>query len=119
MTLERLLAALGCLYGAAGVALLAVASHGAWPTVNYAAIMVLAHAAALVSVAAALKAGLVQWRRLALLAAFVLAGAVALFAGDVTLHAITGERLFPMAAPAGGSISIVAWLLLGLSALLG
>jgi uncharacterized membrane protein YgdD (TMEM256/DUF423 family) len=118
MSPERLLAAIGCLYGAAGVALLAVASHGPWPAVTYAAIMVLAHAIAFVALAAALKAGLLQ-RRLALIASFGLAFAVALFAGDVTLHAVTGARLFPMAAPTGGSLSIGAWLLLAVAAVLG
>ena len=117
MNAERLIAALGCLFGAAGVVLLALASHGSWPSINYAAIMVITHAAALLALAAALAAGLLH-RRLACLAAAVLAAAVVLFAGDVTLHAITGQRLFPMAAPTGGSLAIAAWLGLALAAVL-
>ena len=117
MSAERLLAALAGLFGAAGVGLMALASHGTWPTILYAAIMVLVHAVALLALAAGLKVGLFD-RRLAPAAGCVLAFAVALFAADVTLHALTGEHLFPMAAPSGGTLSILAWLAIGLAALL-
>jgi uncharacterized membrane protein YgdD (TMEM256/DUF423 family) len=33
-----------------------------------------------------------------------------LFAGDLTLRAFAGARLFPMAAPAGGIVLIGSWL---------
>ena len=46
----------------------------------------------------------------------LLAAAVALFSADVTLHAMTQTHLFPMAAPIGGTTSIIAWLLLAVSA---
>ena len=117
MSVERIFAALAGLFGAAGVGLMALASHGTWPTLVYAAIMVLVHAAALLALAAGLKIGLFN-RRLAIAGGSLLAFAVALFAADVTLHAMTGERLFPMAAPSGGTLSILAWLAIGLAALL-
>jgi len=39
-----------------------------------------------------------------------------LFSGDVALRAFVGHRLFPMAAPSGGIILIVAWLALTVAA---
>ena len=37
--------------------------------------------------------------------------------GDIALRAFTGCRLFPMAAPTGGTILIVAWLVLAVAAI--
>ena len=48
------------------------------------------------------------------MAGYVLGGA--LFAGDVSMRAFAGHRLFPMAAPTGGTILIVSWLVLALAA---
>jgi uncharacterized membrane protein YgdD (TMEM256/DUF423 family) len=39
-----------------------------------------------------------------------------LFSGDVSLRAFAGHRLFPMAAPSGGTILILSWLALAVSA---
>ena len=41
---------------------------------------------------------------------------VALFSGDVTLHALTGAHVFPYAAPIGGSLLIASWLAVALAA---
>jgi hypothetical protein len=38
------------------------------------------------------------------------------FAGDVFARAFIGHRLFPMAAPTGGTILIAAWLALAIAA---
>ncbi|RAI44846.1 DUF423 domain-containing protein [Rhodoplanes roseus] len=104
------------LMGAAGVALAAAAAHAA-PGVGLdsAAQILLVHAVAVVAGAAAVSAGL-AWRPLALvaLAGFVLG--TLLFSGDVTLRAFAGHRIFPMAAPTGGSILILSWLVLGVAA---
>jgi uncharacterized membrane protein YgdD (TMEM256/DUF423 family) len=56
--------------------------------------------------------------RLAQLSAALLALGTALFAGDLTMRAFFGERLFPMAAPIGGSTTIIAWLVIAIGALL-
>ena len=40
-----------------------------------------------------------------------------LFAADVAARAYLGHRLFPFAAPAGGSLLILAWLVLVAAAL--
>jgi uncharacterized membrane protein YgdD (TMEM256/DUF423 family) len=41
--------------------------------------------------------------------------AVSLFSGDVAARVLLGERLFPMAAPLGGSLLILSWLIAGIS----
>jgi uncharacterized membrane protein YgdD (TMEM256/DUF423 family) len=113
----RILMALGCLFGAAGIVLMALAAHGKWPSIDYSATMTLCHAPVLIAIAVAVRLGLLR-SFVALPAAFVLAAAVALFSADVTMHALTGTSLFPMAAPIGGTVSILAWLMLAVSALL-
>jgi uncharacterized membrane protein YgdD (TMEM256/DUF423 family) len=109
---------LACLMGAGGVALAAAAAHGA-PGVGLdsAAYLLLIHAVAVVAAASAVAQGLL-WRPLALAAmvGFVVGGG--LFAGDVSMRAFAGHRLFPMAAPTGGTLLIVAWLVLGAAAII-
>jgi uncharacterized membrane protein YgdD (TMEM256/DUF423 family) len=104
------------LMGAGGVVLAAADAHAA-PGAGLAgaAYMLLFHAAALVGGAALVQQG-VLWRPL-LLAVLVgwIIGA-ALFSGDVAVRAFAGHRLFPMAAPSGGIILIVAWLVLAAAA---
>ena len=43
-------------------------------------------------------------------AAFGFVLGAALFAGDLSLRAFAGQRLFAMAAPGGGIILILSWL---------
>jgi uncharacterized membrane protein YgdD (TMEM256/DUF423 family) len=38
-----------------------------------------------------------------------------LFAGDLTLRQYAGHSLFPFAAPAGGALLIISWLLLAVA----
>lgn len=115
MTLSILVLIAG-LMGAAGVALAAAAAHAA-PGVGLdsAAQILMVHAVALLAGAAVVAAGL-AWRPLALAAlAGVVVGAL-LFSGDVTLRAFAGHRIFPMAAPTGGSILILSWLAFAVAA---
>jgi uncharacterized membrane protein YgdD (TMEM256/DUF423 family) len=58
-------------------------------------------------------------RPLALAAAIAWVVGAVLFAGDVSAGAFFGHRLFPFAAPAGGSILIAAWLAFVAAALVG
>lgn len=98
------------LMGAGGVVLLAASAHAApGAGLDSAGQMLLFHAAALLGAMAALSQGLLM-RPLAMaaLAGFVL-GAL-LFSGDIALRAFAGHRLFPFAAPSGGTILIVSWL---------
>ena len=104
------------LMGATGVVLAAAAAHAApGAGLDSAAYLLLFHAVAVLGAAALIQQGLL-WPPAALvaMAGYVLGGA--LFAGDVSMRAFAGHRLFPMAAPTGGTILIVSWLVLALAA---
>ena len=108
---------LACLMGACGVALAAAAAHGApGAGLDSAAYLLLFHALAVLG-AASLAGQALLWRPLALaaMAGFVLGGG--LFAGDVSMRAFAGHRLFPMAAPTGGTLLILSWLVLAAAAI--
>ncbi|UFZ02592.1 DUF423 domain-containing protein [Bradyrhizobium ontarionense] len=115
--LWRMLIALAGLMGAAGVALAAKAAHEPDASrLATASTMLLFHACAVLGTVALAERGVVH-RRIGLIAAtgFVL-GAV-LFAGDLTMRQFTGDRLFPFAAPIGGSLQIASWIALAVCAL--
>jgi uncharacterized membrane protein YgdD (TMEM256/DUF423 family) len=108
---------LASLMGAAGVVLAAAAAHAApGAGLDSAAYLLLFHAVAVLGAAALARQGLL-WppAALAAMVAFVLGGV--LFASDVSMRAFAGHRLFPMAAPAGGTILIIAWLVLAVAAI--
>jgi uncharacterized membrane protein YgdD (TMEM256/DUF423 family) len=110
----QILIALGCLMGAAGVALTAAGAHSR-PNAGLesAGAMLLFHAPAVVAatfVLGGFPLGFVA------IAGFILGAG--LFAGDIAFQAYRGRRLFRYAAPAGGLILIASWLLLALAALL-
>lgn len=105
------------LMGATGVALAAAGAHAApGAGLDSAAYLMLFHAVAVLSAAGLLAQGLL-WPPLATaaMAGFVAGGA--LFAGDVSMRAFAGHRLFPMAAPTGGTLLILAWLVLSAAAI--
>ena len=107
---STILIVLAGLMGAGGVILAAAGAHVApGAKVDSAAYMLLFHAAALLGAAALLQQGQLWWP-LGLIALIGLAFGGFLFSGDVALRTFTGHRLFPMAAPTGGTILIVAWL---------
>lgn len=105
------------LMGAAGIALAAAAAH-AKPGMGLesASQILLFHAVAVVAASAARTQGLLS-RRLGLVALVAMICGAVLFSGDLIMRAYLGERLFPMAAPTGGSLLIGAWLLLAAAAL--
>ncbi len=112
-----LLIALAGLMGASGVILAAAGAHAApHAGLDGAAYMLLFHAAAIVGGTALAHQGLL-WRPLALAALIGWVAGASLFSGDVALRAFAGHRLFPMAAPAGGIILIIAWLALAVAAI--
>ena len=114
-----ILIALAGLMGAAGVVLLAASAHAApGAGLDSAGQMLLFHAAAVVALAGALHLGLL-FRPVGLLAAAGLVLGAALFSGDIAMRAFAGHRLFPMAAPAGGTILIAAWLAVTVAAIVG
>ena len=62
-----------------------------------------------------MRAGLIG-RPLGLVAVVLILAGVSLFAGDLALRAYAGHRLFPLAAPSGGTLMIGGWVLLALAA---
>jgi uncharacterized membrane protein YgdD (TMEM256/DUF423 family) len=95
---------LACLMGAAGVILAAASAHGASAIrLDQAGYLLLIHAPAIMAGALALDRA-VLWRPLGLAALAGFALGSALFAGDLSLRAFAGVRLFPMAAPSGGLV---------------
>src|SRR5215468_5792130 len=106
------------LMGASGVVLAAAAAHAkSGMGLEGAGYLLLFHAVAVLSGVALLQQGLM----LRPLVFGVLSGWLlgsALFAGDIALRAFVGYRLFPMAAPTGGVVLILAWLALAVAAIL-
>lgn len=104
-----LVAAIAALEGAAGVALAAVAAHVEQsPQLATASQFLMVHAGAGLALAA-LSAGLREPSRFLPGLTLALQGGVALFSLDLALRALEGSKLFPYAAPIGGSTTIAAW----------
>ena len=114
--LFRILIILAGIMGADGVVLAAASAHQADATrLASASSMLLFHAVAVLA-AVALAERAVVHVRIGITAAFGFVIAAALFAGDLTLRQYAGHGLFPMAAPTGGTLLIVSWLALAVSA---
>jgi len=112
----RILIALAGLMGACGVMLAAAYAHlGHTGELEAASSMLLFHASAVLGTTALVERGAVH-TRIGLAAAFGFVIAASLFAGDLTMRQYAGHRLFPFAAPTGGTLLIVSWLALALSA---
>lgn len=99
----------GGLCGALGVSLSAVAAHHPSGSVLASgAQMLLFHAPAFLALAALVKINALRGWAVAL-GAVLLALGLAFFAGDLSFRALLGHRLFPYAAPVGGSALIAGW----------
>ena len=114
--LPRILIILAAVMGADGVMLAAASAHQADATrLAPASSMLLFHATALLAVVALAERGVIH-AGIGIAAGFGFVIAAALFSGDLTLRQYAGHGLFPMAAPAGGTLLIVSWLALALAA---
>ena len=112
----RILIILAGIMGADGVVLAAASAHLPDATrLASASSMLLFHAVAVLGVVALTERGLLH-RRIGLAAGWAFVIAAALFAGDLTVRQYAGHSLFPMAAPTGGTLLIVSWLLLAVAA---
>jgi uncharacterized membrane protein YgdD (TMEM256/DUF423 family) len=112
----RILVILAGIMGADGVILAALAAHQSDATrLVPASSMLLFHATAVLAVVALTERGIVTVKG-GLAAAFGFVVASVLFAGDLTLRQFAGHALFPMAAPTGGTLLIVSWLVLAVAA---
>jgi uncharacterized membrane protein YgdD (TMEM256/DUF423 family) len=110
---NKSLLALAGLGGAVGVGLAAAGTHTGQAELGIAANFLLFHAAALIGIAQ------LKGNRIATAAGWVLVAGLILFAGDLIVLSTRGASPFPPAAPIGGSLLILGWLLLALSALAG
>lgn len=113
----RILVVLAALSGLLGVGLSAAAAHVTGGNLATAAQFLLFHAPALLALVALIAAGLLH-PTLAQAAGYAMVLGLVLFCGDLSRRAFSGVALAPMAAPAGGILLMLGWLLVGLSALL-
>ena len=118
MTLAtRILIVLASLSGLLGVGLSAAAAHVTGGNLTTAAQFLLFHAPALLGLVALIAVGAVS-PMLGQIAGYVLVLGLVLFCGDLSRRAFAGVALFPRAAPTGGIVLMIGWLLVGISALL-
>lgn len=113
----RLAAVLAGLMGAAGVVLAAASAHQPDAArLASASSMLLFHASAVIGAALLTGHGIAR-RGPGLTATFGFVVGAALFAGDLAMRQYAGHGLFTMAAPTGGTLLILSWLVLALAAL--
>lgn len=109
---QRICCAFSGLFGAGGIAAYAAASHiGGYYTAV--APVLLGNAAALFGFFIATKTNIVMR-----LSGVLIISGVLLFAADIMTRELWSDRLFPYAAPLGGTINILGWLLLFIAAFL-
>ncbi|MEA2913139.1 MAG: hypothetical protein QOJ15_5220 [Bradyrhizobium sp.] len=114
--LFRVLVVLAVVMGVDGVILAAAAAHQPDATrLASASSMLLFHATAMLATVALIERGIIHLK-IGVTAAFGFVVAAVLFAGDLTLRQYAGHSLFPMAAPTGGTLMIVSWLMLAVAA---
>lgn len=114
----RLAVVLAGLMGAAGVALAAAAAHQPDATrLASGSSMLLFHASAVIGAVLLTAHGLAR-RSVGLVAIYGFIVGAALFSGDLASRQYAGHGLFTMAAPTGGTIMLLSWLVLALATLL-
>jgi uncharacterized membrane protein YgdD (TMEM256/DUF423 family) len=114
--LLRILIILAGVMGADGVILAALSAHQPDASrLAAASSMLLFHATAVLATVALAERRVVH-RQLGFTAAFGFVIAAALFAADLTLRQFAGHSLFAMAAPTGGTLLIVSWIVLAVAA---
>ena len=114
--LFRILVILAGVMGADGVVLAAASAHQPDAArLASASSMLLFHATAVLAVVALAERGSIH-QGIGSAAAWGFVIAAALFAGDLTLRQYAGHSLFPLAAPTGGTLLIVSWLVLAVAA---
>jgi uncharacterized membrane protein YgdD (TMEM256/DUF423 family) len=114
--LFRILIILAAIMGADGVILAAASAHQPDAArLASASSMLLFHATAVLAVVALTERGVIHIR-IGIAAGFGFVIAAVLFATDLTLRQYAGHSLFPMAAPTGGTLLIMSWLLLAVAA---
>ncbi|WP_050626824.1 DUF423 domain-containing protein [Bradyrhizobium viridifuturi] len=114
---SRFLIVCAAVMGACGVMLAAAAAHLPDATrLAAASSMLLFHVPAVIATIAVADRAIVH-AKLGIVAAAGFVIAASLFAGDLVLRQYAGHGLFPMAAPTGGTLLILSWLVLAVSAM--
>ena len=109
-----ILAGIAGLMGAAGVALAAAGVHeSGGELAERGALFLLLHAAAALAIAAHARVAIASARALVVVG-FVMEAGAALFSAELAMRAFTGERIFPFAAPIGGTTMMLSWVALAL-----
>jgi uncharacterized membrane protein YgdD (TMEM256/DUF423 family) len=112
----RIAVILAGLMGAAGVVLAAAAAHMPDATLlASASSMLLFHASTVIGATLLTGHGIAP-RPLGLTATYGFIVGAALFAGDLAMRQYSGHGLFTMAAPTGGTLLILSWLVLAIAA---
>jgi len=110
MRAEALPIMLAGLMGTIGIAEAALAAHAnADPLLQTASQFLLIHALAVLALCALART--FARNRLLLTAAWVFILGSLIFCGDLTLRVFADHRAFPFAAPGGGSLLILGWIL--------
>ena len=112
----RILIILAGVMGADGVILAAASAHQPDATrLAAASSMLLFHSVAVLAAVALAERGIIHFR-IGITAACGFVVAAALFAADLSLRQYAGHSLFPFAAPTGGTLLILSWLMLAVAA---
>ncbi|MBR0794371.1 DUF423 domain-containing protein [Bradyrhizobium jicamae] len=115
--LPGLLIGLASIMGACGVMLAAAAAHLADASrLGAASSMLLFHATAVLAIVAVTDRAIIH-ARIGTIAAIGFVIAASLFAGDLTIRQYAGHGLFAMAAPTGGTLLILSWVVLAVAAM--
>ena len=112
MDINRVFAGLGGLFGAAGIAAYAAAAHSAEGHMATIAPILFIHAPAFLALSILAKVS-----RPAYFGAWLLVFGLLFFIGDLSLAGRQPvDRLFPFAAPLGGSLLIFGWIVVAATA---
>jgi uncharacterized membrane protein YgdD (TMEM256/DUF423 family) len=108
------LAGVAALMGAAGVALAAAGVHeNGGELAERSALFLLLHAAAALAIAAHARMAAASAQAL-LIVGFVMEAGAILFSAELAMHVFTGNRIFPFAAPIGGTTMMLSWIALAI-----
>jgi uncharacterized membrane protein YgdD (TMEM256/DUF423 family) len=108
------LAGIAALMGAAGVALAAAGVHAnGGELAERGALFLLLHASAALAIAAHARTARASARALVIVG-FVMEAGAALFSAELAMHIFSGERIFPFAAPIGGTTMMLSWIALAI-----
>ena len=107
-----ILAGVAAFMGAAGVALAAAGVHAdGGELAQRGALFLLLHAIAALAIAAHARIATASASALVVVGFVMEVGAI-LFSSELAMHVFTGVRIFPLAAPIGGTTMILSWLAL-------